>query len=78
MEIPTKVLKKSATHLAFPLTDIFNLALATHTFPNDLKIALVTPLYKGKGEKCSIDNYRPISTISPIAKVFETILADKI
>jgi tetratricopeptide (TPR) repeat protein len=36
---------------------------------------MITPIYKKKGSKLDVDNYRPISVISPIAKVFETIIA---
>jgi hypothetical protein len=39
------------------------------------KIAIVTPVYKGSGPKNNFENYRPISVISPIAKVFESLLA---
>ncbi len=42
--------------------------------PNDWKIAQFTPVYKGKGNKCLQVNSRPISIISPISKVFETVM----
>ena len=39
---------------------------------------MVTPLYKNKGLDLDINNYRGISVISPIAKVFEKVLASQI
>ena len=40
--------------------NIFNLSLSTGIFPERLKVAKVTPIFK-KGEKSSISNYRPLS-----------------
>ena len=39
-------------------------------FPNGWKIAKVTPLFK-KGSKCELGNYRPISAMPLVSKVFE-------
>ena len=40
-------------------------------FPDDLKYAIVKPLYK-KGDKSSMTNYGPISLLTAISKAFET------
>jgi retron-type reverse transcriptase len=39
------------------------------------QVIYVTPIYKGKGLKSSPDNYRPISVLTPISKIFETLVA---
>jgi hypothetical protein len=57
------------------LTDLFNLCLSTGSIPDHWKVAFLTPFYKGKGSKSSLDNYRPISILSPISKVFENLLS---
>jgi len=60
------------------LLKLFNSCLELKKIPEDWKIAIVTPLYKNKGDKTIIDNYRAISVLSPIAKMFEKLLAKQI
>lgn len=61
--IPPKVVKDAATLIAKPLLILANRSLQCGQFPNDAKIARITPVYKSD-EKTLIDNYRPISTLS--------------
>ena len=77
-DIDTCVLVACIDQLKIPLTDLFNLCLISGVIPDEWKIAHVTPVYKGSGTKSDLDNYRPISIISPIAKVFEKLLAERI
>ena len=46
-------------------------------FPPDLKLADVTPVYKNKS-KNSKDNFRPVSILSNISKIYERCLYDQI
>lgn len=46
-------------------------------FPDDWRCARVTPLFK-QGESFHLNNYRPISVISVVAKVFERIVYDQL
>ena len=55
------------------LANIFNECLRSGSFHDILKIAKVVPLHKG-GSKLDLNNYTPISILSPINKIFETIL----
>ena len=75
--IPVKVMKHSEV-LVKPFTKMINNCIITKTIPDEWKSAVVTPLYKSKGEKSDVNNYRGISIISPIAKIFEKVLATQI
>nr|CAH7753637.1 unnamed protein product [Callosobruchus chinensis] len=53
---------------------LFNLSISSTQFPNRLKTALVTPIHKN-GNINEIKNYRPITLIHTIAKIFESVLS---
>ena len=76
-EFSSKFIKLSSPILVPALVKIFNLAIDTGTYPNKLKIAKVLPVYK-KGSQTSINNYRPISLLSTINKIFEKILYSRL
>ena len=70
--ISTKLLKTVSHILLAPLTLTINQSLTTGIFPSKLKIARVIPLFK-KDDEHILDNYRPISLLTSISKVFEKI-----
>ena len=72
-EISPKLLKLAAPIISIHLTKILNLCLITEIFPNQLKVARVTPLLK-KGSKLDKSNYRPISILPALSKILETYL----
>ena len=49
----------------------------TQTFPNSWKQANVVPIFK-KGDRNLTSNYRPVSLLSTVSKVFEQIIYNKI
>ena len=53
-------------------TFLYNLSIDKETFPDSLKVACVVPGHK-KGSKDQIDNYRPISNLPLMSKVFEKL-----
>ena len=71
--IPTKTLKTIARDICVPLTDCINSAILNGVFPDELKLADVTPLYK-KSDPEDKTNYRPISVLPSLSKVYEKIL----
>ena len=69
-KIPAKILKLFAEIIAPSLTYIFNLSLESGIYINEWKRARVTPIYKSE-DKTKCENYRPISILPVITKVFE-------
>ena len=72
-EISNKLLKSIKGEISKPLIIIINQCLETGIFPDALKVAKVKPLYK-KGDNCCFNNYRPISLLSTISKIFERVM----
>lgn len=58
------------------LTHLINIAFTSGKCPSHFKIAIIKPLFKA-GDKLQIINYRPISLISNIAKVFEKAIKSR-
>ena len=55
------------------LMTIFSLSLKTGIFPEKMKIAKVSPIFK-KGDKSILSNYRPISVLPCFSKILERIM----
>ena len=55
------------------ITDHFNYCIAYGEFPDELKHADVIPAHK-KNEKCHKTNYRPVSVLTNISKIYEKLL----
>ena len=70
--ISLNMLKLIAPHITKSLTLIVNQSLFTGIFPEKLKIAKVIPLFK-KDDKLLMDNYRPVSLLTSISKIFEKV-----
>jgi hypothetical protein len=77
-EIPFKIWKHSAKHLAEPLTRFFNHCLVVGDIPSEWKFAIVNPSFKGKGSLEDLNSYRAISLLPPIAKVFEKLIQQQV
>ena len=61
------------THLQF----VFNTCISQNTFPENLKLAFISPVYK-KGNIKICENCRPISITPMFAKLFECILLNQV
>ena len=64
-------------HIAAPLTHIVNLSFEQGIFPEELKTASVTPLYKAK-DPMLFNNYRPISLLSVFSKIIERLMYNRL
>jgi hypothetical protein len=65
--------KNTASTICKPLQLIFNYSLQTRKFPKIWKSAIAIALFK-KGIKSDPSNYRPISLLSCVGKVFESVV----
>ena len=75
--IPPKILKSNSDVCVEPLTQIFNDCIENSTFPDELKCADVTSLPKN-GPTNTRTNFRPISVLPTVSKLFERILDKQI
>ena len=75
--IPTKILQMISKIISLPLSKIYNIAITTGTHPVKLKLVNVIPIFK-KGSRLLVSNYRPISLLSNLNKIFEKIIYKRI
>ena len=75
--IPPNIIKDSVAVLTSPLTNLFNTSVIESLFPSDLKFANVTPLHK-KDDTTNKENYRPISILPSISKIYERLMFQQI
>jgi len=75
--IPGRFLKDGSDVLSKIITDIFNLSILLNKFPNQCKKAKIRPIFK-KGSKVEAVNYRPISLLPLISKIFEKCIHEQL
>ena len=76
-EIPIKFIKKASRQLSKPITMIVNQCILQHTFPDNMKKANITPLYKKK-DKLNKDNYRSVNLLIALSKITEKVMSHQI
>jgi len=76
-QLPSRFIKDGAKFITTPLTFIVNLSISSSRIPDDLKAAKITPIYK-KNSKTEAGNYRPVSILSIISKVFEKAVYEQV
>ena len=76
-EISAKLIKDTKHTIAGPLTKLVNLSYKRSTFPKSMKVAVIKALHK---KNCTedISNYRPLSILSVLSKIFERSATDQI
>ena len=76
-QISNTILKLAGPVICNQLTDLFNLSVKSGVFPNDWKLAKVSPIHK-TGERNDANNYRPISVLPTIARLFEKLIYEQL
>ena len=75
--IPPKILWQSTEIITNTLQLLFNNAILNSEVPENLKLADVTPVFKKK-DPLDKANYRPVSVLPPVPKIFERLMQKQI
>ena len=76
--IPVVVLKNCEPELSYILAKLFNKCLKESCFPDCWKVSSVVPVFKNVGERSTAKNYRSVSLLSVVSKVFEKLVNNRI
>ena len=76
--IPVVVLKNCEPELSYILPKLFNKFLKESCFLDCSKVSSVAPVFKNVGESSKAKNYRPVSLLSVVSKVFEKLVNNRI
>ena len=76
--IPVVVLKNCEPGLSYIIAELFNMCLKESCFPDCWKVSSVAPMFKNVGERSTAKNYRPVSLLSVVNKVFEKLVNNRI
>ena len=75
---PVVVLKNCEPELSYLLAKLFNKCLKKSCFPDCWKVSSVVSVFKNVGERSTAKNYRPVSLLSVVSKVFEKLVNNRI
>ena len=76
-DIPIKIVKENLDIISHFLHHNFNNSLSCSAFPTGMKYADVTPIHK-EDDKTDKTNYRPISILPNLSKVYERLMYNQI
>ena len=75
--IPSRLAKRVLNSYIKPLTLLINKSFRDGIFPDELKLAKVSPIYKS-GSTMELSNYRLISVSNIFSKIFERLMYNKL
>ena len=75
--ISSYFLKLALPYIENSLAFLFNTSIETSQFPDSWKVARITPIFK-EGDKTEKSNYRPISVLPVISKLFEKLVFNQL
>ena len=76
-EISSGILRIISSHINEPSAYLCNLSFINGIFPTELKLAKVLLLCKADYQ-CLFNNYRPVSLLCVLSKVFETVMYNRL
>lgn len=76
--ISAKVIKAVNEKITPPLVLLINNIFASACYPDNLKEAVIRPIYKHEGDKFDIENYRPIAILPILNKIVESCLLSRL
>ena len=74
--IPGKMIKIAYRELSVPICNLMNTCIAMRTFPTPFKFADVSPIFKSD-DNMNKGNFRPVSILSILSKLFESVLNEQ-
>ena len=75
--LSNKLIKHLRYELALPISHLINTSLNLGYVPPEYKLARVRPIYK-KGSRNEVSNFRPISLVSSVSKIFDKVVAHQV
>ena len=76
LDISPALLKENSVVFSQQLSSLYNMSIIEKIFPDILKVARIMPIHKS-GLVSVVDNYRPISGLPTVSKVFEMLTLDR-
>ena len=75
--INTRLLKENVDVCAKPMTDMFISCISSVNFPDELKLADISPIFRAL-DSTALKNYRPVSILNFISKSFEKLIQQQL
>ena len=76
--IAVVVLKNCESELSYILAELFKMCLKESCFPDCWKISLVVPVFENFGQRPITKNYRPVSLLPAVSKVFKKLVNNRV
>ena len=73
-KISNEYIKSTYDKMKYVYVDLFNRVLNDGQIPEAWTIGMITPIYKNKGDKMDVNNYRGITILSCLGKLFTSVI----
>lgn len=78
LDIMNEYIKISAPLLISVYVKLFNIIFDSGCIPESCLIGVIKPIYKNKGDPNMAENYRPITILSCMGKLFTAVLNNRL